>query len=85
MINYLVCVEMSANMDLFLRFVQALCQVLQRYGRSRDLVSNLTRVSRKVAFDFQSNTPGDFVMHEKKQIPCVTSMLTRDIYFPCKV
>ncbi len=32
---------------------------------------------RKVAFDFQSNVPGDFVMHDKKQIPCITSMLTR--------
>jgi hypothetical protein len=35
------------------------------------------RVCRKVAFDFQSNVPGDFVMHDKKQIPCITSMLTR--------
>ena len=35
----------------------------------------------QVAFDFQSNTPGDYMMHEKKQIPCITSMLTRDIFF----
>ena len=35
------------------------------------------RVSKRVAFDFQSNVPGDFVMHDKKQIPCITSMLTR--------
>ena len=62
-------------------FIQALCHVLQRQGRHRDLLSCLTRVSRKVAFDFQSNTPGDYVMHEKKQIPCITSMLTRDIIF----
>lgn len=66
-------------------FVQALCYVLQRTGTTRDLLSNLTRVTRKVAFDFQSNTPGDFVMHEKKQIPCITTMLTRDIYFPGKM
>jgi caspase 7 len=66
-------------------FVQALCYVLQRTGHSHDLLSNLTRVARKVAFDFQSNTPGDFVMHEKKQIPCITSMLTRDIIFTRKV
>ena len=45
----------------------------------------MTRVARKVAFDFQSNTPGDFAMHEKKQIPCITSMLTRDVYFHRKV
>ncbi len=41
----------------------------------------LTRAARMVAFDFQSNTPGDYSMHEKKQIPCITSMLTRDVYF----
>ena len=41
----------------------------------------LFRVCRKVAFDFSSNVPGDYVMHEKKQIPCITSMLTRDIVF----
>jgi len=62
-------------------FVQALCHVLQREGNSRDLLSILTRVCRKVAFDFSSNVPGDYVMHEKKQIPCITSMLTRDIVF----
>ena len=38
----------------------------------------------QVAFDFQSNTPGDYMMHEKKQIPCITSMLTRDIFFSRK-
>ena len=70
-------------------FVQALCHVLQRDrvsrdGRHRDLLSCLTRVARKVAFDFQSNTPGDYVMHEKKQIPCITSMLTRDVIFAPK-
>lgn len=71
-------------------FIQALCHVLQRdqrdlsTGRHRDLLSCLTRVARKVAFDFQSNTPGDYVMHEKKQIPCITSMLTRDIVFAPK-
>ena len=41
----------------------------------------IARVCRKVAFDFQSNVPGDFRMHENKQIPCITSMLTRDIFF----
>lgn len=66
-------------------FVQALCHVLQREGNSRDLLSILTRVARKVAFDFQSNVPGDHIMHEKKQIPCITSMLTRDIYFTRKM
>jgi len=58
---------------------------LQEHGTEKDLLSNMTRVARKVAFDFQSNTPGDYAMHEKKQIPCITSMLTRDVYFHRKV
>jgi len=66
-------------------FMQALCHVLQRQGNTHDLLSNMTRVARKVAFDFQSNTPGDYMMHEKKQIPCITSMLTRDIIFTRKL
>jgi len=66
-------------------FVQAMCHVLQRTGTTHDLLSNMTRVARKVAFDFQSNTPGDYVMHEKKQIPCITSMLTREIIFQRKL
>jgi len=66
-------------------FVQSVCHVLQRHGTTHDLLSNMTRVARKVAFDFQSNTPGDSFMHEKKQIPCITSMLTRDIFFPRKL
>jgi len=65
-------------------FVQAFCHVIQREAHSRDLLSIMTRVCRKVAFDFQSNVPGDYVMHEKKQIPCVTSMLTRDLLFTRK-
>eukprot|EP00095_Tigriopus_kingsejongensis_P001510 snap_masked-scaffold220_size252247-processed-gene-0.1 protein:Tk01510 transcript:snap_masked-scaffold220_size252247-processed-gene-0.1-mRNA-1 annotation:"casp1_spofr ame: full" len=62
-------------------FIQALCQVLAKEAGSKDLLSILTRVARKVAFDFQSNTPGSPMMHERKQIPCITSMLTRDVYF----
>jgi len=66
-------------------FVQALCKELNsETAAARDLLSILTRVSRRVALDFQSNTPGDYMMHERKQIPCITSMLTRDIYFTAK-
>jgi len=65
-------------------FIQALVHVLSMEANSRDLLSLLTKVSRRVAYDFQSNVPGDQVMHEKKQIPCVTSMLTRDVIFTRK-
>jgi len=62
-------------------FIQAFCHVIQKEGHSRDLLSILTRVARRVAFDFQSNVPNNYGMHEKKQIPCITSMLTRDLVF----
>jgi len=65
-------------------FIQAFCHVIQREAHSRDLLSILTRVARKVAFDFQSNVPTNYGMHEKKQIPCITSMLTRDLVFTRK-
>ena len=65
-------------------FIQSFCRVLREHGTEKDLTSNMLRVCRKVAFDFQSNTPGDFAIHEKKQIPCITSMLTRKVYFPPK-
>jgi len=65
-------------------FVQALVHILQSEAHSRDLLSMMTRVSRKVAYDFESNVPGDYGMHMKKQIPCVTSMFTRDLVFTRK-
>lgn len=66
-------------------FIQGLCRVLEKESGRLDLLAMMTRVSRTVAFDFQSNTPGDISMHEKKQIPCITSMLTRDLYFSSKI
>ena len=65
-------------------FIQAFCHVIQKEAHSRDILSIMTRVCRMVAFDFQSNVPRNLVMHEKKQIPCVTSMLTRDVVFTKK-
>ena len=37
-----------------------------------------------MAYDFQSNVPTNYGMHEKKQIPCVMNMLTRDLILPRK-
>ncbi|KAL8602787.1 hypothetical protein ACOMHN_055170 [Nucella lapillus] len=61
-------------------FVQALVEVLRENWKRMDLLTMMTRVSRKVAYDFESNASKEF-MNRKKQIPCVTSMLTRDLYF----
>ncbi|XP_021933181.1 caspase-1-like isoform X2 [Zootermopsis nevadensis] len=62
-------------------FIQALCHELQTHGRTRDLLTLLTFVCRRVAIDYQSTVPGDENMDRKKQIPVITSMLTRLVYF----
>ncbi|KAK3507634.1 hypothetical protein QTP70_031681 [Hemibagrus guttatus] len=61
-------------------FMQSLCEMLSRYGRELELIHVLTRVNHKVALDFESasNMPG---FHAKKQIPCIVSMLTKEMYF----
>lgn len=64
-------------------FIQALCDCLDKYGKSMDLLRLLTRVNKKVALDFESNT-NNKEMHKKKQIPCITSMLTKDFYLDSK-
>uniref|UniRef100_A0A8D8PZ91 Caspase-1 n=2 Tax=Cacopsylla melanoneura TaxID=428564 RepID=A0A8D8PZ91_9HEMI len=62
-------------------FIQALCAELQLHAYSKNLLSILTSVVRRVAFDFESNVPDSYEMHAKKQIPCFTSMLTRLVQF----
>lgn len=66
-------------------FVQALCHVLSERGREEDLLSNMTTVARIVAIGFESNTPQYSNMHQRKQSPCTTSLLTRKIYFNYKL
>ncbi|XP_010740777.3 caspase-3-like [Larimichthys crocea] len=62
-------------------FMQSLCEMLQRYRKELELMQIMTRVNRKVAMQFESNSslPG---FSGKKQIPCIVSMLTKDFYFP---
>ncbi|KAK6171525.1 hypothetical protein SNE40_019697 [Patella caerulea] len=61
-------------------FVQAISEVFKKYGTQLDLMTLMTRVNKKVAYDFESNASQEF-MNRKKQIPCITSMLTKDVYF----
>ncbi|KAM4622146.1 caspase-3-like [Polymixia lowei] len=62
-------------------FMQGLCEMLQRHGTELELMQIMTRVNHKVATEFESssNLPG---YSDKKQIPCIVSMLTKDFYFP---
>ncbi|KAF7707393.1 caspase-3b [Silurus meridionalis] len=62
-------------------FISSLCEMLSKHGREMEIMQLMTRVNRKVALEFQScsSVPG---FNDKKQIPCIVSMLTKDLYFP---
>ena len=62
-------------------FIQAFCEEVCKHWQDHDLLTMLTFVNRRVAFDFESNVPQTPSMHKQKQIPCVTSMLTRLVKF----
>ncbi|XP_077333427.1 caspase-3-like [Lithobates pipiens] len=53
-------------------FIQSLCDMLTKYGKKYELMQILTRVNHKVAFEY-----GTCV---KKEMPCIVSKLTKDIY-----
>lgn len=61
-------------------FMQSLCEMVTKYGRELELLHIMTRVNHKVAVEFESisNSPG---FNAKKQIPCIVSMLTKEMYF----
>lgn len=61
-------------------FVQALCNVLNESGKQLEILQILTRVNYMVATNFVSWSE-DPRFSEKKQIPCVVSMLTKELYF----
>lgn len=65
-------------------FVQALCVELDLNGKTDNLLTTLTAVTRRVAYDFESNVPGNERMHAKKQMPSIVSMLTKIMYFTKK-
>jgi caspase-like apoptosis-related cysteine protease len=66
-------------------FMQSLCAELDENGKRYDLLTLLTFVSQRVAYDFESNTPDTPTMHQQKQIPCTTTMLTRILKFNDKM
>uniref|UniRef100_UPI0037E95F7A caspase-3a n=1 Tax=Semicossyphus pulcher TaxID=241346 RepID=UPI0037E95F7A len=61
-------------------FMQSLCEMISKYGKELELQHIMTRVNHKVAVEFVSvsNSPG---FDAKKQIPCIVSMLTKEMYF----
>lgn len=61
-------------------FIQSLCAMLKLYAHKLEFMHILTRVNRKVATEFESFSL-DSTFHAKKQIPCIVSMLTKELYF----
>lgn len=61
-------------------FIQSVCDMIGKYGKELEILHIMTRVNHKVAVEFESisNSPG---FHAKKQIPCIVSMLTKEMYF----
>ena len=62
-------------------FIQAFVTALSQHFRELDLLSIFTITNQKVAYDFESNTPNLPDFHQRKQIPMIASMLTRQVYF----
>lgn len=66
-------------------FIQSLVAELNKNGKKRNLLTILTFVNRRVALDYESMNPSNPAMDKQKQIPCITSMLTRIVHFNDKV
>uniref|UniRef100_A0A8D0BXR3 Caspase 7 n=1 Tax=Salvator merianae TaxID=96440 RepID=A0A8D0BXR3_SALMN len=61
-------------------FVQSLCSVLNEFSKELEILQILTMVNYKVARNYESQSV-DPLYNEKKQVPCVVSMLTKELYF----
>ncbi|XP_059372752.1 caspase-3-like [Carassius carassius] len=61
-------------------FISSLCEMLLKYGKQLEIMQIMTRVNHKVALDFKSSC-NDPKMTNKKQIPCIVSMLTKEVCF----
>lgn len=66
-------------------FIQALCAEFNESGQIKDLLTLLTGVSRRVAYEYQSNVPGNEKFDAMKQMPSIVSMLTKILYFTKKI
>lgn len=62
-------------------FIRELCNELNENGQKYDMLTLLTFVVQKVAYEYESFAPNQPEHHMKKQTPCVVSMLTRLLLF----
>lgn len=63
-------------------FIRELCKELNSNDGMHDLLGMLTYVIQTVAYDYESQNDVEEDFDEKKQIPCVSSYLTKLLYFP---
>ena len=62
-------------------FMQSLVQELNANGKKHDILTLMTFVAQRVAMDYESFVPDSPIKHGQKQIPCVSTMLTRILRF----
>ncbi|XP_033226617.1 caspase-1-like isoform X2 [Belonocnema kinseyi] len=62
-------------------YIKCLCEIIDEYADSTDFVKMLTMTARKVATEYESFHDLNLAQHEQKQVPSLTSMLIRDLYF----
>ncbi len=69
-----------SDVDIGPWFLKSLCEVFGKYGKEMELMAMMTLVNREVAYKFRSFTlePSTTNM---KQMPCFTSMLTKQVFF----
>jgi hypothetical protein len=60
-------------------FIQSIVEVFNKYAKTTDVLTMMTRVNALVA-TYQSRT-NDPYSDRKKQIPSIVSMLRKDFYF----
>lgn len=65
-------------------FIQSLAMLLNEYGDKLEIMQLLTAVNRRVAFYYESNT-NEPSLNGKRQVPCIVSMLTKELYFKPKL
>ncbi|CAI9722925.1 caspasecaspase-3-like [Octopus vulgaris] len=61
-------------------FIQSLAHILEKDGDRLELQQLMISVNRRVAYEYESNASHSF-MNKMKQVPCIASMLTKELYF----
>ncbi|XP_061108028.1 caspase-3-like [Conger conger] len=59
-------------------YIRYLCEML-KLNKHLEITKILTRVNHRVALDFESNTL-NWQTSRKKQMPCIVSMLTKEVF-----